>query len=227
MGVYMFIGVVVWTAIGESLTRCTAVIVENGNLIKKVAFPSEVLPLNQVLVSIVTMLFGLVMFVVGTLVTPLFGLVIWEPPSAVEMLWLLALVPLQALFCYGLGLALATLQVYLRDTIHVVTVGVTVWMFATPIFWAPQLMPDQSLGGFRWLVEANPIYHVVYAYRWVLMSQQPSQIHLGTVDGVEVRELYVNSMADSVTTFGVWAVAFFLLGYTFFLLARRRFADEI
>jgi lipopolysaccharide transport system permease protein len=218
MGVYMFVGVLVWTAIAESLSRCTSVIVENGNLIKKVAFPSEVLPLNQVLVALVTMLFGIAVFVAATLVTQ-----IWIPPRPRALLWVFALLPLQALFTYGLGLAFATLQVYLRDTVHVVTVGLTVWMFATPIFWAPQIVTDSSLGGFAWLVDLNPVYHIVYAWRSVLMSRQPDAL---TIAG-ERREFYATPIEDSVLVFAAWALGSFLLGYGFFLLARRRFADEI
>ena len=220
MGVFMFVGILIWTSFGESVVRCTGVIVDNGNLIKKVAFPTEVLPLNQVLVAIVSMVFGVVAFVAVTWITPIFGLVIWQPPNLVMLLWALVLMPLQMLFTYGIGLMLGTLQVYLRDTIQVVTVGVTVWMFATPIFWTPELInidPETgigSLGEWEWVLDVNPMYHLVYAWREVLMSREPAMV-------------FHHPMQDSIVTFAYWAVGSFVVGYTFFLLARRRFADEI
>ncbi len=223
MGVYMFVGVLVWSSFGDSISRCSSSIVENGNLIKKVAFPSEILPLDVVLVNIVTMLFGMVMFIVGTLVTPLFGLTIWETPSVLALGWAFVLLPLQVLFTYGLGIVLATTQVYLRDTVHVVVLAVTVWMFATPVFWAPQIVGDGELGGFLWILDANPLYHLVYAWRCVLMSRLPVSV---TVGGEE-RPFYATPIEDSVAVFAIWAVAVFVVGYTFFLLARRRFADEV
>ena len=66
MGIFMFVGVMAWAMLSDSLNRGTSVIVDSGNLIKKLAFPSEVLPLNVTLVGIVTMLFALVGVVVGT-----------------------------------------------------------------------------------------------------------------------------------------------------------------
>ncbi|MFT5283903.1 MAG: lipopolysaccharide transport system permease protein [Planctomycetota bacterium] len=217
MGVFMFVGILVWSAFGESVSRCTGVIVDNGNLIKKVAFPTEILPLNQVLVHMVTMAFGVVAFIVVTWLTPLFGLHVWQPPEMTRLPWLLLLMPLQVLFTYGLGLILGTLQVYLRDTLQIVTVAITVWMFATPIFWTPELIINdgvRGLGEWTWIVEANPVYHLVYAWRDVLMSRLPEMVFHQPIEA-------------SVLTFSYWAIGSFVVGYTFFLLARRRFADEI
>ncbi len=219
MGVFMFVGILIWTAFGESVVRCTGVIVDNGNLIKKVAFPTEVLPLNQVLVALVSMVFGVVAYIAVTWITPLFGLHIWEPPQWTALLWALVLMPLQVMFTYGFGLMLGTLQVYLRDTLQVVTVGITVWMFATPIFWTPELiiredgtrgLPDQ----WAWVLDANPMYHLVYSWRDVLMSREPAMV-------------FHQPIETSIITFAYWAVGSFVVGYTFFLLARRRFADEV
>jgi len=219
MGVFMFVGILIWTAFGESVVRCTSVIVDNGNLIKKVAFPTEVLPLNQILVAMVTMAFGVLAFIAVTWLTPFFGLHIWTPPDTARLVWILVLVPLQVFFTYGIGLLLGTLQVYLRDTQQVVTVGITVWMFATPIFWTPELIINEA--GDRglpeewaWVIDVNPMHHLVYAWRDILMSREPSMIFHGPVQ-------------DSVLTFGLWAAGSFVVGYTFFLLARRRFADEV
>jgi len=220
MGVFMFVGILVWSAFGESVVRCTGVIVDNGNLIKKVAFPTEVLPLNQCLVAMVTMAFGIVAFVAVTWITPIFGLHIWVAPDTVRLTWAFLLIPLQVMFTYGIGLLLGTLQVYLRDTLQVVTVGITVWMFATPIFWTPELLlkEDGVTRGlapeWEWVIDVNPMYHLVYSWRDVLMSREPEMV-------------FHQPMQDSMIVFSYWAVASFVIGYTFFLLARRRFADEV
>ena len=83
LGVYMFCGIMAWASIAESLTRGTGSIVDNGNLIKKLAFPSEILPLNVALVGLVTMSFAVVVFVAGSVLTPIWRIpgpaVLWVP----------------------------------------------------------------------------------------------------------------------------------------------------
>ena len=205
MGVFMFVGILVWSGFSESLVRGTSVIVDNGNLIKKVAFPSEILPLNVTLTNLVTMLFGMAVYVIGSAF-------VWELPDPHRLWWIPILLVLQALFTYGVALFLATLYVFLRDIQQIVTIVVTVWMFMTPIFWVPEAI--SGIEPYLPLIEANPLYHLVYGWRVVLMSAEP-----GFVFGPP--------MAPSVGIFAVWAVAAYALGYAFFSMAKRRFADEV
>ena len=207
MGVYMFVGIVAWTGFGEALGRATNVIVENGNLIRKLTFPSEVLPLNVTLVSTVNLLFGVVAFLVACL-TP-----IWPFPDA-NVLWIFAILPLQVLFTYGLGLFFATLQVFLRDTMQVMTIAITTFMFLTPIFWVPHENVVPGIDAWMPYITANPLYHMVYVWRSALMSRQPE---IG----------FQTSTLDSFVTFAVWTVVVLVVGYLFFLRAQRRFADEV
>lgn len=266
MGVYMFIGVLVWAAFAESIGMGCNVIVDNGNLIKKLAFPSEILPLNIVLVNIVTMLFGVAMYLVGTAATP-----VWAFPSSL-LAWVPLLLFLQILFTYGLTLILSTLQVFLRDTAQVVAIAVTVWMFLTPLFWVPEAIP-QIVDYVPW-IQMNPMNHLVFAWREVLMNvsgvlstvqssvngdtiwranealrdagiaeskllsfENPSTEAIARVNQklVEIGapELHVtqlnltHDLAHSVGVFSIWAVAVFVIGYSFFIMAQRRFADEV
>jgi ABC-type polysaccharide/polyol phosphate export permease len=208
-GIFMFVGVVVWGALADSILRGCGSIVDNGNLIKKLAFPSEVLPLNVVLVSMVTMLFAVAMFIVAAVATP-----IWEAPGPM-LLWIPVLVLIQGLFTLGLVLFLAALQVFLRDTLQVMGVVTTVWMFLTPIFWTPEVIEPRSvIEPYLWLVEGNPMYHIVYAWRVVLMSSEPAFA-------------YTHSFGASMAIFGAWALGLFVVGYAFFILCQRRFADEV
>jgi ABC-type polysaccharide/polyol phosphate export permease len=207
LGVWMFLGVVVWTAFAESLTRCTHAILDNARLVARVQFPAELLPVEIVLAQLVTMSIALVLFVV---VAPLAG--VWRVPGA----WLAAaplVLLLQALFTAGLGLLLATLQVFVRDTAHVVGVGLTLWMFATPLFWvpAPEVLP--GIEGWLGFVDANPMHHLLYVWRAGLMGLEP-ELCFGT------------SVPRSLALFAAWAVGSFALGHTAFVLGARRFPDE-
>lgn len=217
MGVYMFVGIVVWTGFAEGVNRSTTVITENGNLIKKLAFPTELLPLNQVLSNLVTMMFGIVAFLITVLVTNLtLDVGLWPTPPLAPLLWIPLLVVLQGLFTYGLGLFLATLHVFVRDTAQVIGILITVWMFITPLFWAPELLPAEEVAKYIDALKVNPMYHLVFVWRSVLMGGIPEAAF---VEGDQV--------AHSLMLFATWSVAVFVVGYVFFALSQRRFADEV
>ncbi|MDP6740083.1 MAG: ABC transporter permease [Planctomycetota bacterium] len=73
---------------------------------------------------------------------------------------------LQAFFTVGLGYILSTLNLFLRDTFHLVGVGITVWMFATPIFYPGFMVENQ---GFGWMLQINPMHWLIECYRSVLL----------------------------------------------------------
>jgi len=220
MGVFMFTGIVVWSGFAEGVLRGTNAIVDNGNLIKKLVFPTELLPLNSVLVAAVTMGFGVVAFLIATL----FG--VWPTPT-VDLLWILAILPLQLVFTYGLALLLATCNVFLRDTQQLMSLVTTVWMFLTPIFWVPSaavMGPD--VAPFIEPLKNNPVYHMVYVWRCALMNRS----ELLAIEDPVTRNALEHFEADpthSLAIFGAWAVGVFLVGFVVYSLSQRRFADEI
>ncbi len=217
MGVYMFCGILAWAAFADSLGRGTTVIVDNGNLIKKLAFPSELLPLNVVLVSLTTLLFAIVVLLLGCLLTP-----IWPAPGR-SLVWVPALVLLQGVFTYGLVLLTSTLQVFLRDTSQLTGILTTVWMFATPIFWVPEAM-RAGVREYMPLIRANPIYHLVQAWRGVLMGD------VSIPGSAEIAGGAVSSSAavpGHLAVFALWALGAYVVGYAFFVFSQRRFADEV
>jgi len=215
MGVYMFCAMVPWSALAESLGRGTTVIVDNGNLIKKLVFPSELLPLNTVLASLTMMLFGVGGFVLAALFTP-----VWPRPG--PLYWIPVLVVVQGLFVYGMVLFFSTLQVFLRDTIQLVGMATTVWMFLTPVFWSPELL-GKDLEPYLPMIHANPAYHMVSAWRATLMGD------VVVPSGVEVLHpaVVVADIPWHIGVLALWALGTYALGYAFFVFSQRRFADEV
>ncbi len=219
MGVYMFCGMIAWGAFAETLARGTSVIVDNGNLIKKLAFPSELLPLNAVLAALVMSLFAVSSFLAAACLTP-----VWPAPGP-ALLWLPVILFLQALFTYGFLLFLSTLHVFLRDTAQVVAMVITVWMFLTPVFWVPELLGDK-VERYLPLIHANPAYHLVSAWRGALMGDvvipQGDELHR-----VLLHPVSVAAIPGHVGVFALWALGAYCIGYAFFVNSQRRFADEV
>ena len=216
----MLVGILIWVAFSETVSRTTNCLVENANLIQKVVFPSEVLPIYLTGSSLVNMTLGIVVALCGVVwfayVAPTDidwdavqrNLEPGEPMPRVmgisaSLVVLPVLYALQAVFTIGLGYFLATLNLLLRDTYHLVGVFLTVWMFGTPIFY-PSLMVERA--GFGWLLDLNPMYWLIESYREVLIyGAWPAPVFLAR--------------------FAVYALVTYAVGATFFRSQRDRFPD--
>ncbi len=207
-GVYLFLGVVTWSAFAESLTRGTLAFTERGELLKRAAFPAEVLPLQTIIAQQILMLVGLAAFVA---VSSLAG--IWPLPGAAVICVPLIFV-LQALFTLGLCLVFATLHALLRDTQHFVGVLATLWMFATPIFWIPSAAVLPGVEPFLPWLQWNPMHAFVSCWRQALMSQAPS-------------EAFSAGLLESMLHATVWAAVSLCSGSFLFACGARRLPDEV
>lgn len=207
---YLFSGVIVFHALIEATTQSCAVVVDNGNLVKKVAFPSEVLPIHIASVSLVTYLVGAVVCLVCG-----WALGVLQPG------WLLLALPLvlavQFVFTVGFGLFLANLNVFVRDTTQLWRIVAMTWQFLSPVFWRPELLLDKVVAGklpsfaFTLLETGNPAYPLIMAHRLALGGVDPQLgdfwSHLGVASA--------------------WAAAFLVVGYSMFTSSKHKFADLI
>jgi lipopolysaccharide transport system permease protein len=155
--VYLFCGMLPWLAFAEGVTRSTSVVLEHAHLIKKVVFPSEILPAFVVLAAVVSQLVGLALLL--AFVGAVYGLG-WT------VLALPVVLALQVMLTLGLGWLLACVNVFLRDVGQVLGLAVTLAMFLTPIFYPADLVP----GRFQWLLALNPLHHLVDAYRALVLE---------------------------------------------------------
>ncbi len=211
---YLFTGVLAWTAFVETAVRCTTLIIENGNLIKKVAFPAQLLPLHLIAVNLVVYLVGVLAYYILSALT---GFVF--PGYGLLLLPLVLVV--QALFTIGVGLILASWNVFFRDINQIFPIVANLWFFATPIFWYEEMLLGRGgdLSGIRTLLgwlEWNPMTPLLRAHRAVLGIPLP--------DGTAPSMGYI---LDAVGTAALPAVFFFFFGFLVFRSLQHRFADEV
>jgi ABC-type polysaccharide/polyol phosphate export permease len=99
---------------------------------------------------------------------------------------------LQIVFTTGLGYFLCTLNLFLRDTYHLVGVFVTVWMFSTPIFYPATLVEKQK--SFSWVLQINPMHWLIDSYRSILLyGSWPDPWLLLRLAGVGLAVLFAGS----------------------------------
>jgi ABC-2 type transport system permease protein len=162
--IYLFSGLLVWNLFSSAVGGATSVVVNNGGIVKKVAFPREILAVSTVGSSAVFLFFQSTVMV-------LFLLVTWHAPAWGE-LWLL--VPALAavlMFSAALAVFLSAVNVYFRDTQHLVEVLLTVWFWAIPIVYTFHTV-QRGIEKYHlaWLYLADPLVPVVLTFQRVLYN---------------------------------------------------------
>lgn len=150
---FLLSGLLPWMFFASALGAATSSIVDNGTLVRKVAFPRAVLPLGAVSSQLVQFL---LMYTVIVPVALVMGVGVSPALSA-----LVPLILLHAAFTTGLALLLATAYVHVRDARHLLDVLLQIWFWLTPIVYAVSFVPE-NVG--RWL-QWNPMLHFVTAYQ--------------------------------------------------------------
>jgi lipopolysaccharide transport system permease protein len=177
---FVLTGLLAWNFLAGSLSGAVRSITSNANLIDKVYFPREMLPISVVLSHLINFLLSLVVFIPLAL---LFG--------AQLSAWTLVLpliVVVQLVLVTGLALLLASVNVFYRDAELVLDVALTAWFFLTPIFYELELLPKSIFGMnfdvWRLVYTINPMATLVTDYRYLLLYAYPiirhTLISLGT-----------------------------------------------
>ncbi|MBL8754742.1 MAG: ABC transporter permease [Planctomycetes bacterium] len=202
--VYLFSGVVVFHSLTEATTQACTTIVDNGNLVKKVAFPSEALLVHIATTSVVIYLVGaFVVLVAGFsfgVLAPTWNMLAW--PLVVLVQFTLTL---------GIGLLLANLYVFVRDVGQLWRLLTMAWMFLSPVFWDRSLLGKDHPEVVQWVAVLNPAFSLL-----------------------EVHRLALGLPADRFGPFwsqlgiaAAWAFGFLVVGYTVFMSRKHRYSDLI
>lgn len=203
---FILVALLPWNFFSSAVTQSVSAIVENANLVKKVYFPREILPLSIVLSNLVN--FGISLVILFPM---LFVFRVHLTPWA---LLLPLIILLQLCFVTGIALLSSTLNVFYRDTKVIMEVAMMAWFFVTPIFYPIDILPRSrevlgvTINIHRWTRILNPMASLVAAYRDVLFYGQ----RVGT---------------DFLARTAVTAVAVLIVGYLVFLRYSKVFGEEV
>lgn len=156
--VFLFCGLFPWLAVHEGLQRSATAVTDNSHLIKKLRFPPEILVLTVVTTAVAQQLITATLFV---------AILAWRG----ELAWgslplLLVALPLQLLLTVGLGLLLAAVNVFVRDTSQVLGLVLQTWFYVTPIVYPLEMVPEP----YRAWLALNPLVALVELYRQALLG---------------------------------------------------------
>jgi lipopolysaccharide transport system permease protein len=207
---FLCCGLLPWTWFAASLNEASGSLVSGGNLIKKVLFPAEVLPIVSVLANMAHFLLALPILA-GFLAYYAYadqaaGLA--QPRVALhmaELVWLPVVVLVQLVLTTGLALALAALTAHYRDVRDILANLLTFWFFATPIIYS-----WRAAERLKWVLDLNPFTHLAVSYQEILFHPENAFGHLWWLLALSVASVFV-----------------FLGGYWLFGRLRDSFAEVV
>ncbi len=153
-GLWLFAGLIPWTAFTTGLIQTASSVVSQPNLVKKVVFPLGLLPLVPILSTFIETTFGLMALIVAVAVA---SQTLHATLALLPLVWL----P-QLLLTAGLGYLAAGLTVFLRDIPQTLGVILNLWFYVTPIIYPASLIPEEWRGLVFWL---NPMTAIAEVYR--------------------------------------------------------------
>ncbi len=191
---YLMAGLLPWGAFAEALARSSTVILEHPNLVKRVVFPLQILPLVTVLSALVTEAIAFIILLAGVL--------LYNHGLPASLLYLPLIIISQILLTAGISWFVASLSVYIRDIRHLMALGLSAWMYGTPIVYPATALPEK----IQFILWLNPMAGIVMDYRRVVLEGlAPDWQHYGAYTAM--------------------AVIVCIIGFKFFEATKKSFAD--
>lgn len=154
---FLFCGVLPWTWFSASSLESANVLMVQGNLIKKILFPVEILPIVVVTSNFVHFLFGLPILL---LFVPIMG-----KKFTPFILFIPLVIIVQYIFSLGFAFLVSSLTVHFRDIKDILTNLLTFWFFASPIIYPITFPPIQNSKILQLWMDLNPMTHIMGGYQ--------------------------------------------------------------
>ena len=168
--VFLCCGLIPWNFFSAAISRTSFTMIENGNIIKKVFFPREILPISVTTSEAIN-------FIISTIIILAFVLGYGMGISKFIIFYPIVLL-VQYFLLIGISFIVSSVTVYFRDLQHFISIALQLLFYATPIVYAPDSIPVD----FQWILQYNPMTYIINAYRDIFYYQQmPDFVSLGMV----------------------------------------------
>ena len=162
--IFLCCGIIPWTFFSIAINRSAFIMIENGNIIKKVYFPREIIPISVVLAETIN-------FLISTLI--ILGFVIIGGIGITKYLLLYPIILIaQYLVIISIAFVVSSICVYFRDLQHFIGIILQLLFYATPIVYSQDSIP----GEYQWILKINPMTYIINAYRDIFYYQKAFEI---------------------------------------------------
>lgn len=194
---FLFVALVPWLFFNSAVITGATCIISSKDLVKKIYFPREVLPIAYVTSSFVNMLFSFVIIFLAILFSGI-GF------NFRAILYLPVIMIVEYILALGIAMLTSALTVYFRDLEHILGIVTMAWMYLTPILYSVDMIPENLLPVFY----LNPLTPIIIGYRDILYYKNIP--HIGT-------------LAHGL----VLGVVILIIGWISFNRLQRGFAEEL
>ncbi len=175
---FLFVALVPWVFFSSSVDGGAGCVRNQVNLVNKIYFPREVLPIAHVLSQLVNMLLSFLVVIAVLIVSGKgINLAVW---------WYLPIVILQeTLLAFGFALFFSAVTVFFRDLQYFLTIFLMAWQFLSPVMYSVDMVPDK----LKFVFNLNPMSPVISAYRSIFYYKTAPELDnflAGTIMGVIV-----------------------------------------
>jgi ABC-2 type transport system permease protein len=163
---FLLTGLLGWNMFASAVQSSIGVIIRQSNLVKKIYFPREILPLSVVGGSLINYIFSLVILVPLLLLTGYYPTISWAYLPLIILVELLATV--------GFSLMFSAINVFLRDFEHIMGIIMMLWFYLTPVIYALNMVPKKLMLIF----ELNPVTYAIVSIQDILYYHRSIQWNL-------------------------------------------------
>jgi len=156
-------GTVVWNYFADCLKKTSETFISNANIFGKVYFPRLVMPVSTLISNMITFTIQFVLFLAFLAYFKVSG------ADVHVTTWALALpllIVLMAGLGLGMGIIISSLTTKYRDLRYLVTFGVSLWMYATPVIYPVSSIPEK----WQWIARINPVTPIIEAFRFAFLG---------------------------------------------------------
>lgn len=156
--IFAYAALLPWTFFSTGLTSATSGLVSNSQLVTKVYFPREILPLSYVIAALAD--FGIAAIIMAGLMA------YYHVALTLSALWALPVILVLTLFLTAISLVFSALQVRFRDIAMGIPLLMQLWMFASPVVYPLNQVPER----FRHLYVLNPMVGIIQNFRAAILG---------------------------------------------------------
>lgn len=165
MALFYLSGIVIWNYFSESFTQTSDTFMQNSQIFGKVYFPRLIMPLSKVISGLIKFFIQLSFFLL------VYAYYLINDPGVVQPNWTIALIPFYVLIMsmtgLGLGILFTSMTTKYRDLKFLITFGVQLLMYATPVIYPMSTIPE---GKFKMILQLNPLSPIVESFKYSFLG---------------------------------------------------------